>query len=85
MSAVNKESEDLVYKHFYDHGHQGLQDVSMQLIDKVNEYDNLLAKEGKWVYQLRYLKPDGLNENDFFSDHNRGKRGQKKNFLLFFA
>ena len=34
MSAVNKESEDLVYRHFYGHRHHGLQDVSMTLIDK---------------------------------------------------
>ena len=66
MSAVNKESGDLIYKHFYSHGNHGLQDVSIQLIDKVNAKDDLLAKEGQRAYRLRSLKPDGLNMSDFF-------------------
>ena len=40
-------------------------------------FDDLLAKEGQWVYRLRSLKPDGLNESDFFFGHNRGERGRK--------
>ena len=76
-SAVDKESDDLVYRHFYSHGHHGLPDVSIQLIDKVNDKDDLLAKEGHWVYRLHSLKPDGLNESDFFFGHNRGERGRK--------
>ena len=47
---------------FYSHGHHGLQDVRIQLIDKVNAKDDLLAKVGQWAYRLRSLKPDGLNE-----------------------
>ena len=62
MSAANRESNDLVYKHFYGHGHHGLQDVSIQLIDKVNAKEDLLAKEGQWAYRLRSFKVDGLNE-----------------------
>lgn len=59
------------------HGHHGLQDVSIQLIDKVNAKDDLLAKEGQWAYRLRSLKPDGLNESDFFFSQNRGERSRK--------
>ena len=77
MSAVDKESDGLVCRHFYSHGQHGLSDVSMQVIDKVNDKDDLLAKEGQWVYRLRSLKPDGLNESDFFFGHNRGERGPK--------
>ena len=77
MLAVDKESDDLVYRHFYSLGHHGLSDVRIQLIDKVNDKDDLLAKEGQWVYRLRSLKPDGLNESDFFFGHNRGERGRK--------
>ena len=55
----------------------GLSDVPIQLIDRVNDKDDLLAKEGQWVYQLRSLKPAGLNESDFFFGHNRGDRGRK--------
>ena len=77
MLAVDKESDDLVYRHFYSHGHHGLSDVSIQLIDKVNDKDDLVAKDGQWVYRLRSLKPDGLNESDFFFGHNRRDRGHK--------
>ena len=77
MLTVDKESDDLVYRHFYGLGHHGLSDVRIQLIDKVNDKDDLLAKEGQWVYRLRSLKPDGLNESDFFFGHNRGERGRK--------
>ena len=83
MSVVNKESDDLIYKHFYSHGHHGLQGVSIQLIDKVNAKDDLLAKEGQWAYRLRSLKPDGLNESAyfFFCSQNRGERCRKLNSL----
>ena len=38
MPAVDKEGDDLIYKHVYSHGHghHGLQEVSIQLIDKVD-------------------------------------------------
>ena len=70
MLAVDKKSDDLVYRHFYSLGHHGLSDVHIQLVDKVN--DDLLAKEGQWVYRLHSLKLGGLNESDFFFGHNRG-------------
>ena len=76
MQAADKESDDLVYRHIYSHRHHGFPDVSIQLIDKINDKDDLLAKEGQWVYRLRSLKPDGLNESDFFFGHNRGERGR---------
>ena len=77
MLAVDKESDDLVYRHFYSLGHHGLSDVHIQHIDRVNNKDDLLAKEGQWVYRLRSLKPDGLNESVFFFGHNREERGRK--------
>ena len=46
MLAVDKESDDLVYTHFYSLGHHGLSDVRIQRIDRVNNKDDLLAKEG---------------------------------------
>ena len=51
--------------------------ASNLFIDKVNDKDVLLAREGQWVYRLRSLKPDRLNESDFFFGHNRGERGRK--------
>ena len=54
MSTDYKDCDDLIYRHFYSHGHHmhGLQDVSIQLIDKINAKDDLLAKEGQWAYRL---------------------------------
>ena len=76
MSFVYKESDDLVNRHF--HAHHGLPDVSIQLIDKVNAKDDLLARKRQWVYRLRSLKPDGLNASDFIFGPNRGERGRKQ-------
>ena len=66
MSAVNKEGDDSIYKNFYSHGHHGLQDVNIQLIEKVNVKDNLGASVLRKGNGQRSLKPDGLNESDFF-------------------
>ena len=83
MSAVDKESDHLMYRYFYSHGHHGPPDVSIQLIDTVNDKDDLLA--GQWVYRLRSLKPVGLNESELFFGHNRGERGRKcKKISLYF-
>ena len=67
MLAIDKESDDLVYRQFYSLGHNGLSDVRIHLIDNVNDKDDLLAMEGQWVYRLRSLKPDGLDKRDFCS------------------
>ena len=83
MSAVNKESDDLIYKHFYSHGYHGIQDVSIQRIDKVNAKDDLLAKEGQWAYRLRSLKPNGLNESNFlFLSRTEGNVAESKILFL---
>ena len=55
-------------------GHNGLYDISVQLIDKVNSERDLLDKEGQWAYRLKCLKPHGLNESDFFYSQNRSMR-----------
>ena len=62
MSDANKVGDDLIYRHFYSQGHHGLQDVTIQLIDRVNAKEDLIIKEGQWGYRLRSLRPDGLNE-----------------------
>ena len=46
----------------------------MQLIDRVNAKEDLVAREGQWAYRLRTLKPNGLNESDFFFSENREER-----------
>ena len=74
MSAANKGKEVTIYKHFHSDEHQGLRDIEVHLIDKVNEKDNLLAKEGQWAYRLFSVRPEGLNESDYFFSQNRGER-----------
>jgi len=73
MSAANKDKDDTIYKHFHSDGHRGLQHVKVHLIDEGNAKD-LIAKEGQWAYRLRSVRPEGINESDFFFSHNRGKR-----------
>ena len=74
MAATSKDKDDAIYKHFHSDEHQGLRDIEVHLIDIVNAKDNLLAKEGQWVYRLRSVRPEGLNESDFFFSQNRGER-----------
>ena len=74
MSAANMDKDDIIYKHFYSDEHHGLRDLEVHLMDKVNENDNLLAKEGQWAYRLRSVRPEGLDESDFFFSQNRGER-----------
>ena len=64
-----------VNRHF--HAHHRLPDVSIQVIDKVNAKDDLLAKKGQWIYRIRSLKQDELNAGDFIFGPNRGERGRK--------
>ena len=83
MPAVYKESDDLVYRHFYSHGHHGLPDVSIQLTDIVNDKYDLLAKEGHWVYRIHSIKTDGHNESDFFLTTIEGNVAVSKKKLFY--
>ena len=65
---------DLLYRHFCGEGHNGLSDVKIQLIDRVNGEQQLREKEGQWAYKLNTLDPNGLNDNDFFFVQNRRSR-----------
>ena len=49
MSAANKGKDDTIYKHFHGDEHHGIRDIEVHLINKANEMDNLLAKEGQWA------------------------------------
>ena len=73
-SNIDRESDDLVFKHFHGPGHHGLQDVSVQIIDKVHNNEKLALKEGEWAYRLQTLKAAGLNDSDFFYSQNRVTR-----------
>ena len=78
FSANEKLRDDLIYQHFNGPGHNGLDDISVQLIDQVACGKDLVDKEGQWAYRLKCLKPLGLNESDFFFSQNRSTRVRKK-------
>ena len=74
-SRAYKDMDDPLYKHFCSAGHQGVKDVEVTLIDRVNGNEcDLREKEGQWAYRLKTLTPDGLNTNDFFYSQNRKAR-----------
>ena len=60
-SPFNDKSRDnLIYQYF--HGppsHNGLDDLSITLIDKVNNERDLWDKEGQWAYIIKCVKPNG--------------------------
>ena len=66
MSIANRESEDIIYNYFHGPRHHCLQDVSIQLIDKVNSREKLVQRESQWAYRLRSLRPEGLNDSNVF-------------------
>lgn len=66
MSIANRESQDIIYNYFHGPRHHCLQDVSIQLIDKVNGREKLVERESQWAYRLRSLRPEGLNDSDVF-------------------
>ena len=46
---MNRKDDDLLYKHLWTEGHNGLADVKIQIIDGVNGEEELREKEGQWV------------------------------------
>ena len=49
LSVNDREKDDLLYRHFYGPGHNGLEDGSVQLIDRVSNESDLVDKEGQWA------------------------------------
>ena len=78
LSSNDKLMDDLLYRHFHSACHNGLQDLTVQLIDRVNNERDLLDKEGQWAYRLRCIRPRGLNDSDFFYSQNKRARVQNK-------
>ena len=57
-----------MYRHFFDAGHHGLEDVSIQLIDRLSGEESALRdKEGHWAYRLNCNQPKGLNISDLIT------------------
>ena len=70
LSASNKALDDLVYKHFNQRDHKGVDDLRVQLIDKCASELALREREAQWAYRLKTISPLGLNSDDFFSRRN---------------
>ena len=66
LGHVQRDQDDLIFKHFRGEGHHELEDTQIQLIDRVSNEEELRDREGKWAYRLITLSPYCLNENDFF-------------------
>ena len=53
-----------LHAHFFNNGHNGLEDVQVNSIDKTNVNDPT-TREGFWAYKLDSFIPRGLNVRDF--------------------
>ena len=66
LNEDQRGKDELIYRHFNSDGHRGLEDMTIQLIDRVKGENELREKEGQWIYKLGTLAPHGLNDNDGF-------------------
>ena len=79
LSPNDKLRDDLSYQHFHSVGHNELENLTVQLIDRVNdERDLLLDKEVQWEYRLGCIRPHCLNDSDFFYSQNGHARVGRK-------
>ena len=68
LSFEGRNKNDLLYRHFSGPGHHGLEDVSIQSIDRVSgEESALWDKEGHWAYRFNCNQPKGLNISDLIT------------------
>ena len=70
LSTSNKTLDDLIYKHFNQREHKGVDDLRVQLIDKCASEFVLREREAQWAYHLKTISPLGLNSDDFFLRRN---------------
>ena len=77
LDQVQRDQDDLLYRHFWSEEHGGLKDLKIQLIDRVNKREELRDREGQWTYRLNTLSHYGLN-NDDFSGYKTSTRGESE-------
>ena len=53
-----------MYEHFFQSGHNGLEDIVVKIIDRADMNDPT-RREGFWAYKLDSFVPKGLNRRDF--------------------
>ena len=75
LAPEDRHEDGLIYRHFCSQGDCGLDEMSIQLIDKVTNASDLLGKEGQWAYRLQTIRPWGLtgDKSAFFYSQNRRK------------
>ena len=71
---ADKNSDDFIYKHFNQVGHQSFKIQVIDVCDPTEPTD----REGFWQYKLRTLMPYGLNSDDLFGTHQKGPRSGKR-------
>ena len=54
-------SGEHLYAHFFSEGHDGLADLSVNIIDKTDMH-NPTDREAFWIYKLNNFVPKGLNQ-----------------------
>ena len=57
-------SGEHLYAHFYEEGHEGIENTIVKMIDKTN-INEPTAREGFGAYKLNSFVPNGLNVKDF--------------------
>ena len=70
LTTSEKALDDLIYRHFNQQDHRGVEDVRIQLIDKTVDEQALREREAQWAYRPKTISPLGLNSDDFFSIRN---------------
>ena len=53
-----------LYAHFFSEGHDGLADLSVNIINKT-DMQNPTDRKAYWIYKLNSFVPKGLNRHDF--------------------
>ena len=57
-------SGEHLYAHFYEEGHEGIENMAVKIIDKTN-INEPTTREEFWAYKLNLFVPNGLNIRDF--------------------
>ena len=73
LAIVIKKSElkeQLFHKHWCSEGHQGIENLSVILIDQVKYLDSLRKKELYWINRLNTWSPNGFNVREVYEAYN---------------
>ena len=80
LGIVSKKSElkqKLFHERYCSEGHQDIENLSLTLIDQVDDLDSLRKKEPYWINRLNIWAPDGLNVRELYDAYNCVKKEKK--------